>query len=94
MQNWALGILKTARKADYLIDQSAYPSWAAINHFPPPLIGVINGENMGDDGYVKIAWGSGVAGQWGLEIGKPTLVRQGIKWADGVYFFANPTPAR
>src|ERR1041385_4014380 len=41
------------------------------------------------EGYVYLAWGSGVLGHWGLSIGSPTFVpaqwdRQGVQWQPGI----------
>jgi hypothetical protein len=92
IQGWALEVLKTAPRRDFPTDESQYPNWVRIPHFPKPHIFIINDENMGNNGYVEISWGSAVLGTWGIDIGKPSLPNKGRKWANGVYFFASPRP--
>lgn len=87
IQMWASETLNNAKRDDYDIDGSAYPNWVTIPGFPRPFITVINDENLGNNGYIKVGWGSGVVGQWGLEIGRPTLQKKYQKWAAGVYFY-------
>jgi hypothetical protein len=42
-------------------------------------------------GYVRVAWGSGFRGHWGLDVGSATFVGpygdQNERWRPGVYFW-------
>ncbi len=92
IQSWAVEILG-AVKENKVIKRSEYPKWATDNRFPrPDGIYVVNDEAAWEEGYVKISWGSGVVGQWGLIVGPSTLTKRGRTWSPGVYFFVSPRP--
>lgn len=89
VQTWAMAVLKTANRDDYSIDNSAYPAWMNIKHFPSPFVYIVNEEGIGDNGYVKVGWGGSFVGQWGIIVGKSNLPKKGKKWADGIYYFVS-----
>jgi len=92
IQSWATEVLG-AVKENKVIKLSEYPQWATDNRFPrPDGIYVVNNGAGGTEGYVKISWGSGVIGQWGLIVGAPALTIRGRTWSPGVCFFVSPIP--
>jgi hypothetical protein len=90
IQAWATTSLKTAKHETYSLDETNWPSWVKIRDFPEPRVVISNEENMAGRESLSIAWGSAMAGGWGLIVGNPTLQLKYEKWADGVYFFMGP----
>jgi hypothetical protein len=92
IQPWAIDVLNSARE-NKVIKRAEYPPWATDNRFTrPDGIYVVANDANGEGGYLKLSWGSGAIGQWGLILGPPTLSRRGRSWAPGVYFFVVPKP--
>ncbi len=93
VQKWAVGVLST-NGARMSLSTSVWSDMAAGTHFDHPNgIYVVNDKPQDKTGYVKILWGSGAVGQWGLIVGAAELPKFGREWAPGVYFFVNPKPS-
>lgn len=89
IRDWSGGILKSIKSDNYPLPKSAWPDWVRIKNFPEPsAICVFNDSNYMSGGEIRIMWGGGLSGQWGLQIESPKLVHLHGEWADGIYFYA------
>lgn len=92
LQAWAFPILENPGPTRAL-RRAEFPQWATNGVFPrPAAIVILNGDNTTSrEPQIKVRWGSGVPGIWGLLLCSPT-VGEGRMWVAGVYFFARPKP--
>ena len=94
---WAIGILNQVKQNGVppkgLLTKAQYPECVLRGKFPQPeFITVINDQGNEDAGHIKMGWGSGVVGTWGLLVGPTAMPKQGRQWISGVCFFVNPEP--
>lgn len=90
LQNWATNLIAKQRSGNL---QDQIPK-VLLNIWtrPPSLFiheGLTNEQGLGYPAHVQLAWGSGIMGHKGLEIGPTNYVslRLGNQWKPGVYFY-------
>jgi hypothetical protein len=88
LRNWAFNLLA--------LYSTNHPTWGFVTNRPPTKIPrskygpsvVLDWE---ESPHVRLVWGAGMLGAWGLEIGETNFIgdERGF-WKAGIYFFRSP----
>jgi hypothetical protein len=93
IESWGIEILKNIELNETKpLQMHEHPTWATDGRFTVPNTIVVHHERTTDAKYIKVIWGSGVVGQWGLVVGPPEMPKRGRLLYPGIYFYVNPTP--
>jgi len=98
LQSWALNLValcSTSQVAETSFPVRTFPDYLAELHKLPP-VGWVFPANPGQPGYVRVVWGSGFRGHWGLKIGATNFTdpygTSSELWLPGVYFWRDYRP--
>jgi hypothetical protein len=93
LQNWAVNLLaqhSTSPVTETSFPIPIFPDYLKTLHTLPPF-GCVFPATSNFPGFVRITWGSGFRGHWGLNVGATNFVdpygAQSEMWQHGVYFW-------
>ena len=93
LQSWATDLIalhSTSQVAEASFPITTFPDYLRNLHKLPPF-GFVFPPAPDHPGYVRVTWGSGFRGHWGLNVGCTTFVDpygdQSEKWQPGVYLW-------